>query len=164
MRTYEPTALLDAGLVRFDGEDVEFAHALFRDAIYESTLKSKRRELHRAAAAWFSTIDAALYADHLAAAEDEGAAGAYLSAAATEQAALRFERALTLAAKAAALAREPAMLHQTSIALGELLLQLGRTHDALAAYREALDFSIDQSEHARALGRRRLGVAHHGSP
>jgi DNA-binding SARP family transcriptional activator/tetratricopeptide (TPR) repeat protein len=147
---YDPTPLLDAALIRFDGEDVEFAHALFRDAIYESTLKSKRRELHRAAAAWFASNDAALYADHLAAADDEGAAGAYVGAARAELSALRFERALALAAKAAARAREPTMLHQTSTLVGELQLQLGRTHDALAAYREALDFAIDQKEHGHA--------------
>lgn len=64
--TWEPTRLVDAALVRFDGEEIEFAHALFRDAIYESTLKSKRRELHCAAAECFVQADAALYADHLA--------------------------------------------------------------------------------------------------
>jgi DNA-binding SARP family transcriptional activator/tetratricopeptide (TPR) repeat protein len=147
---YEPAQLVHAGLVSFDGAEVEFAHSLFRDAIYESTLKSKRRELHHAAAEWFAKVDGSLYADHLAAADDERAAAAYVEAARSEQNALRFERALTLAAKAAALAREPAMLHRTSTLLGELLLQLGRTHDALAAYREALDFAIDQTEHGQA--------------
>ncbi len=147
---YEPTLIVNASLVRFDGVELEFSHALFRDAIYESTLRSKRRELHRIAAEWFSSSDVALYADHLAAAEDERAASAYVDAARAEQAALRFERALALTTKAVALAREPAMLHRTSTLLGELLLQLGRTHDALTAYREALDFAIDQSEHGQA--------------
>jgi tetratricopeptide (TPR) repeat protein len=36
------------------------------------------------------------------------------------------------------------------VLLGELLLHLGRTHDALAAYREALDFALDQSGHGAA--------------
>ena len=63
---------------------------------------------------------------------------------------MRFERALTLANKASALAREPMMLHKTSVLLGELLLQLGRTHDALTAYREALDFAIDQTGYGSA--------------
>lgn len=148
--SWEPTALLDAALVRFDGEEIEFAHALFRDAIYESTLRSKRRELHCAAAECFLDADAALHADHLAAAEEPAAAEAYARAARAEQQLLRFERALALASKASALAREPAMLHRTSVLLGELLLQLGRTHDALAAYREALDFALDQTEHGHA--------------
>jgi len=141
---YEPCNLFDAGLLRADEGDLHFAHALFRDAIYESTLKSRRKELHLRAAEWFASHDIALQADHLAAADHEGAAGAYADAARAEQAALRFERALTLAHKANALAREPILLHQTSCLLGELSLQLGRTHDALTAYREALDFAIDQ--------------------
>ncbi|MDY0065242.1 MAG: BTAD domain-containing putative transcriptional regulator [Steroidobacteraceae bacterium] len=147
---YEPAELVAAALARFDGVDIEFSHALFRDAIYESTLKSRRRELHRAAAELFAESDPALYADHLAAADDERAAAAYLDAAHVELTALRLERALALASKAAARAREPTMLHRTSAMLGELLLQLGRTHEALAAYREALDFAIDPREQGQA--------------
>jgi DNA-binding SARP family transcriptional activator/tetratricopeptide (TPR) repeat protein len=154
-RSYDANALSEAGLLRSDGADLQFAHALFRDAIYEATLKSRRRELHLHAAAWFRTRDIALHADHLAAADHDDAAAAYADAARAEQTALRFERALTLAGKANALAREPSLLHHTSCLLGELLLQLGRTHDALTAYREALDFAIDQADHGAA----HLGIA-----
>jgi DNA-binding SARP family transcriptional activator len=147
---YDPTPLSETALVRFDGADLEFVHALFRDAIYESTLKSQRREMHRTAAQWYAQGDRALRADHLAAAEDDRATGAYLEASMAEQAALRFERALGLVNKATALAREPILLHKSSLLLGELLLQLGRTHDALTAYREALDFAIDQAGHGSA--------------
>ncbi len=147
---YEPEKLLATTLVRSDGVELEFAHALFRDAIYESTLKSQRRSLHRIAADWFASRDLPLHAEHLAAADDENASAAYLKAAEAERAALRFENALTLANKASAVAREPIMLHKTSIVLGELLLHLGRTHDALAAYREALDFALDQNGHGTA--------------
>lgn len=147
---YDPTALTETALVRFNGSELEFAHALFRDAIYESTLKSQRREMHRTAAEWYAGGDQALRADHLAAADDERATSAYLEASLAEQSALRFERALGLVNKASALAREPLLLHRSSVLLGELLLQLGRTHDALTAYREALDFAIDQNGHGVA--------------
>lgn len=147
---YDPTALTETALVRFNGAELEFAHALFRDAIYESTLKSQRREMHRTAAEWYASGDQALRADHLAAAEDERATAAYIEASLAEQAALRFERALGLVNKASALAREPLLLHKSAALLGELLLQLGRTHDALTAYREALDFAIDQNGHGVA--------------
>ncbi len=147
---YDPTPLTETALVRCSAADIEFAHALFRDAIYESTLKSQRRELHRTAADWYAQGDQALRADHLAAADDERATAAYLEASLAEQAALRFERALGLVNKASALAREPILLHKSSALLGELLLQLGRTHDALTAYREALDFAIDQNGHGSA--------------
>ena len=147
---YDPTPLTETALVRCNGVDLEFVHALFRDAIYESTLKSQRRELHRTAAEWYGHGDPALRADHLAAADDERATAAYLEASIAEQSALRFERALGLVNKASALAREPILLHKSSVLLGELLLQLGRTHDALTAYREALDFAIDQRGHGSA--------------
>jgi DNA-binding SARP family transcriptional activator len=147
---FEPSALVDAALLRSDGVEIEFAHALFRDAIYESTLRSKRRELHDRAATWFAHKDSALHAEHLAAAEDERAAAAYVAAARDQQAALRFERALGLATKANAIAREPLMLHAISCLLGALLLELGRSHDALTAYREALDFALDSEGHGHA--------------
>jgi DNA-binding SARP family transcriptional activator len=148
--SYEPEKLIATSLVRSDGVELEFAHALFRDAIYESTLKSHRRALHRVAADWYATRDLSLHAEHLAAAEDDGAAEAYIKAAEAERTSLRYESALNLANKASAVAREPLTLHRTSVLLGELLLHLGRTHDALAAYREALDFAIDQNGHGAA--------------
>lgn len=149
-QSYEPDKLVATTLVRSDGVELEFAHALFRDAIYESTLKSQRRALHGMAADWFDSRDLSLHAEHLAAADDEGAAAAYIKAAEAERTSLRYESALNLANKASAVAREPIMLHRTSVLLGELLLHLGRTHDALAAYREALDFAIDQADHGAA--------------
>lgn len=148
---YEVSALTEAGLVLGSGNELQFAHALFRDAVYESTLKSQRRDWHKKAAGWFEQRDMALRADHLAAAQDEGAAAAYADAARAEQQAFKFERALGLATKAAALAHEPEMLHSTSALMGELLLLLGRTHDALAAYREALDFAVDPIGRGRGL-------------
>jgi DNA-binding SARP family transcriptional activator len=154
----EPTALLATGVLRAmaeGGNELQFTHALFRDAVYESLLKSTRRQWHHRAAALFETDDLALRADHLAAADDERAPAAYLSAAQGEHSAWHVERALGLAQKAKATAREPALLRQTNGLLGELLLQLGRTHDALAAYREALDFSHDHTDRGHAL----FGVA-----
>ena len=147
---YEPAALIAAALLRADADELEFSHALFRDAIHESTLRSRRRDLHRRAADWFAASDPALCAEHLAAADDPGTAAAFIVAARAEQDALRFERALTLANKANAHAREPLVLHQTSCLLGELLLLLGRTHDALTAYRESIDFSPDQAGQMQA--------------
>ena len=148
---YDPTPLIETALVRFDGVDMEFVHALFRDAIYESTLKSQRRELHRTAAEWYAHGDPALRADHLAAADDERATAAYLEASIAEQVGVALRASARRSSnKASALAREPIMLHKSSLLLGELLLQLGRTHDALTAYREALDFAIDQHGHGSA--------------
>ena len=56
-------------------------HALIRDAVYDSLLKGRRRELHRRAAAWFDGRDPVLHAEHLDRAEDPEAPRAYLAAA-----------------------------------------------------------------------------------
>ena len=85
--------LVAADLVRPDGSDFLFAHALIQEAVYASTLKSRRRELHRAAARWFGDDEPVLQAEHLDRAEDAAAAPAFLRAAAQEAARLRFENA-----------------------------------------------------------------------
>lgn len=78
---YEPDGLLETGLMHQEGDELEFAHALFRDAVYQSMVRSERRELHALAAEWFQGRELFLYAEHLAGAEDAGAAAAYLEAA-----------------------------------------------------------------------------------
>src|SRR5271169_5934378 len=58
-----------------------FTHALIRDAIYDTLLRSRRRELHRRAAEWHADRDPVLCAEHLDRAEDPEAARGYLAAA-----------------------------------------------------------------------------------
>ena len=56
-----------AGLgVAVEGDECRFAHALIRDAVYESLLGSTRREFHRRAASWYDGRDCGLLAEHLA--------------------------------------------------------------------------------------------------
>ena len=49
---FEARALVDHFLLRPDGDDLEFSHALIRDGAYGSLLHARRRELHVAAAQW----------------------------------------------------------------------------------------------------------------
>ena len=49
-----------------------FAHALIRDAIYDTLVRSRRRELHRRAADWYAERDPVLRAEHLERAEEPG--------------------------------------------------------------------------------------------
>ena len=54
-RGYAPDDLVAHLLVRPQAEgSYLFAHALIRDAVYDGLLRSRRRELHRRAAAWFA--------------------------------------------------------------------------------------------------------------
>ena len=67
---YDCAALVERFLVRPAGDDFLFSHALIRDAVYDTLLKARRRELHRRAAAWFAERDLTLHAEHLDRAED----------------------------------------------------------------------------------------------
>ena len=142
--------LVDAGLLELTDREASFTHALFRDAIYGSLLGSVRRELHTRAAHWYAGRDPGVQAGHLAEAGDPSAAAAFLAAAATEAESLRYERALEHARKARELARQPADLALACTVLGELLTRTGHTHDAIAAFREAIDLAPERELGARA--------------
>ena len=138
------------GLLASDGSECAFSHALIRTAVLESLLRSTRRDLHRRASLWFEGRDPALHADHLAGAEDPRAAAAYLEAAAREQAACRFDRAEQLVARSSEIATEGCDHCAASALLGEIKLAKGRTEDAVAAFRVAIDLAATNAERARA--------------
>ena len=72
--TGTPDRLVDAGLLVIEGGEIAFAHALMREAVYGSLLKSRRRELHARAAGWYRGAGRRLRAGHLAEAGDGAAA------------------------------------------------------------------------------------------
>src|SRR4030088_66157 len=78
---YVCTRLIEQDLVRSDGDDFLFSHALVQEAVYSSLLTSNRRELHRRAAACFTESVPVGLAVSLGGASDPGAPRAYLSAA-----------------------------------------------------------------------------------
>src|SRR5215208_689222 len=94
--------------VRPQGDHFLFAHALLPEGVYDTLLRSPRRELHRRAADWFRSRDLTLCAEHLDRADDGGAPRAYLEAARAQAAEYRSERALRLVDRGLALARERA--------------------------------------------------------
>jgi class 3 adenylate cyclase/tetratricopeptide (TPR) repeat protein len=130
-------------LIRPDGEDFLFAHALVRDGVYSSLLKSRRRDLHKQAAGWFTERDPVLSAQHLDRAEDPSAAKAYLEAAQAQQAAYRFDAAMNLAQRGLALATDGADSHALTCLLGELHYELGALGPSIEAFERALDLARD---------------------
>ena len=78
---YDCAGLAQRFLVRPVGDGFLFAHALIRDAVYDSLLRVRRRSFHRRAAEWFEERDLILRAEHLDRAEDPAAPRAYLEAA-----------------------------------------------------------------------------------
>ncbi|MES3014668.1 MAG: adenylate/guanylate cyclase domain-containing protein [Pseudomonadota bacterium] len=147
--------LVAADLVRPDGADFLFAHALIQEAVYASILKSRRRELHRAAADWFGHDDAILHAEHLDRAEDPAAIAAYLHAAAQEAARLRFESALRLADRGGVLACGVAGGNvragcELALLRGEVLLEVGRSNESIEAFQSALALAADDLQRCRS--------------
>jgi class 3 adenylate cyclase/tetratricopeptide (TPR) repeat protein len=153
--------LVAADLVRPDGGDFLFAHALIQEAVYASTLKSRRRELHRAAAAWFGESEAVLQAEHLDRAEDPGAAQACWRAARTEAARHRFESALRFAERGGAIALQGGGADAADIGCelallrGELLRELGHSSESIAAYQAARELAVHDRQRCRAA----MGIA-----
>ena len=152
---YDCVALVERFLVRPAGDDFLFSHALIRDAVYDTLLKARRRELHRRAAAWFAERDLTLHAEHLDRAEDPGAAPAYLTAAREQAREYRYEQALALADRGLVLSAGATERFALTCLRGELLEHLGAMPESLRAHQAALAAAPDDAARCRAL----LGIA-----
>jgi class 3 adenylate cyclase/tetratricopeptide (TPR) repeat protein len=148
--TYDCNALMAHALVRPQGEEFLFAHALIRDAVYATLLKRRRRSLHRQAAEWFAGRDPILYAEHLDRAESPEAPQAYLAAARTQAALYSYERALALVERGLVFLRDPASTFMLKCYRGEILRDLGRTREARVALEAALAAAQDDRERYQA--------------
>jgi predicted ATPase len=78
--TYVCSGLIEHYLVRPEGDNYLFAHALIHEGVYSSMLRARRQELHGRAAAWFADQDLVLRAFHLDRGSVPNAVASYLSA------------------------------------------------------------------------------------
>jgi class 3 adenylate cyclase/tetratricopeptide (TPR) repeat protein len=152
---YDCVALVAHNLVRPEGEDYMFAHALIREGAYSSLLQAGRRTLHRRAADWFAGRDPVLHAEHLERAADPGAAAAYRLAAEAQAVAYHYARALDLIERGLASSPDPAEAPRLICLKGDLLLDGGDAVAADAAHREARDRADDDLLRCRA----EIGIA-----
>lgn len=148
--SYGCAGLVQRQLVRPEGDDFLFAHALVQEGVYDSLLKARRQDLHRDAAAWYEKRDAILHAEHLDRANDPAAAKAYLDAAKARHAAFDFETALRLADRGIALAGDPATRCETICLRGDALRNMGATSDSIVAFEQALEAAADDVHRCRA--------------
>jgi DNA-binding SARP family transcriptional activator len=144
-------AMVEKGLVRPEGQGYIFNHALIHEAVYASLLRSRRQDLHLRAAAWFAARDPVLHAQHLDAADNAGAAGAYLRAAQAGADRHQYEHALGLAERALELAPEPWARLALSCLRAEMLRELGRTEASVQAFEAAVPLAEDPRQRTRAL-------------
>jgi len=148
-RKQDCRGLLEHFLVRPEGDGFLFGHALIRDGAYAALLKSRRRQLHGRAAQWYQERDLAASAEHLERAEDPGAPDAYLAAGIGEARRYRYEQALGLIDRGAGLAHSDLQRHSLGASRAGLLLELGRGHEALEAWRDALAIAPDDAARCR---------------
>lgn len=152
---YQCDNLVQHFLIRPDGDDYLFSHALIQEATYRSLLNRRKHTLHALAADWFADRDKVLHAEHLERAQSLLAAQAYLAAAQEQAAAYHRDTALALAQRGQAIATEVQVRWGLTMLQAELLLELGRSQDAIVLFLEA------EATAANSVGRCRaaLGVA-----
>jgi len=142
--------LMEHLLVRQQGEDFSFAHALIRDGVYSSLLHARRRDLHKAAADWFTDRDQTLRAQHLDRAEDPSAADAYADASRSHAELFHFEKALALVGRGREIAELPETRYRLFMLEGECLRETGRPADSIDVYQQALNATDDDTNRCRA--------------
>jgi class 3 adenylate cyclase/tetratricopeptide (TPR) repeat protein len=147
---YDCDTLIRNVLLRPTQDGLLFAHALVRDGVYGSLTNTRKRELHRAAAAIF-VDDQVLRAEHLDRAGDPEAARAYLAAAREQAILFRQDQAIALAARGLALAVEARDTLELAMLVGDLQRDAGRGTEAREAYVQALAVAGDDASRYRAL-------------
>ncbi|ODT22165.1 MAG: hypothetical protein ABS35_15530 [Kaistia sp. SCN 65-12] len=154
IEVYDERPLIDASLIRAHNNIYLFAHALIRDAVLRTMLRDDLRVQHRRAAEWFRPMDALRHAEHLAAANDEGAAAAFLAAARDALAVHRKDAALELAERGLALAAQDAVRGDLLRLKGDMLRDLGRATDAIVAFEAASAIALTPVDQCRS----RIGI------
>jgi predicted ATPase len=145
------TALIERHLVRADGDDYLFTHALVQEGVYNSLLKGRRTELHLNAAAWYGKTDPVLRAEHLDRAGDAAAVTAYCEAARAKIATFHFETALRVLNRGIELAADLSTKSEILCLRGETLRNLGATTESIQAFEMALESASDDVRRCQAL-------------
>lgn len=100
-------------------------------------MRSQRCALHLRAAQWYAGRDPSLHAEQLEAAQDSGAAQAYLHAAKSESEHGRLERALRRSLRGLAIVKEPRTRHALLCRVGDAQRNLGKLEACLSAHEKA---------------------------
>jgi class 3 adenylate cyclase/tetratricopeptide (TPR) repeat protein len=148
---YRCDGLITTDLVRPEAGDYLFAHALIQEGVYSSLLNTRKRELHSRAALLYRDQEPALYAEHLDRAQDPGAAHAYLIGAQSEAQRFRYDIALRLLHRGLEVAQDGENRYAMTMLRGDLLRELARTEESIAAFEQALQAAVNDEQRCRAL-------------
>ena len=148
---YRCAGLLKHHLIRPEGDNYLFAHALIQEGVYSSLLKATRCKFHARVANWFSDHDPILYAQHLDRAEDKNAPQAYLEAAEAQTALYHYERAQQLVARGLEIAQDDMTKFSLMRFSGELFLDMGQGAASVNVFRKALASAINEVQTCHAM-------------
>jgi len=152
---YYCNGLIENQLIRPDDNDYLFVHALVREGIYDSLLKSKARKLHQTAAQWFSEKDLELCAEHFRCAEDPKAPKAYLNAAEDQVKKYNYARALSLVEQGLKLPQhkggDTSVNEELMCCKAQILLEMGHNEESVGIFKKALALCTEAPEQVRAM-------------
>lgn len=148
---YDFRPLVDQFLLRRQGDDMVFSHALIRDGAYGSMLHVRRRQLHQLAAEWVLADDVLLAAEHFERAEDPRAVSAYLTASEAQARQYHTTEALALVERALKLPDQAGQGFALALARARLLLAIGHASPAVEASERAIELAQSGAERALAL-------------
>ena len=152
---YSCDRLIENQLVRPDDNDYLFVHALVREGVYASLLKSSGRKLHQTAALWFAKKDLELSAEHFRCAEDKRAPQAYLNAAQAQVKKYNYSRALNLVEQGLKLLGGPddekTVKEELMCCKGQILLDMGDNEQSVKIFKQALALCAEESQQVRAM-------------
>jgi len=141
IENYDCGELINRQLIKPDGDQFLFAHALVQEGVYNSLIAPKRKILHRRAADYFAQQDLLLAAQHLDRGEDPNASAAYLAAATSHALLYRFESSASLTKRGIELCNDDATLCSLLCVRGESLTHMGDTKAAIDSFTMALSKS-----------------------
>jgi tetratricopeptide (TPR) repeat protein len=146
-----PTQLVQRNLLRPQGEEYLFAHALIREAVNASLLSATRKGLHSRAAAWYADRDLSLHAEHLALAGEVEAAAAFLTAASEKLRKFHYQVALALIRRSVEIAQTSDQKAKLFLLEGDTYLDLGQMVEAERSYELVLSLVSVPLDRCRAL-------------
>ncbi|MCA0873991.1 AAA family ATPase [Seohaeicola saemankumensis] len=147
---FDLSRLYRSAMVRENGSEMIFAHALIRDGSYETLFKSERAMLHERAAKWYVDRDSTLRAQHLDRAGSPEAAGAYLDAIKKLIQSYQFHEVEPLLNRALELPCSASDRFDLLCARSETARLQGQSEKALADFAEAATFAETDGQIFRA--------------
>jgi len=148
---YDCSNLVARGLIKPNGSQFLFHHALIMDGIYTIQLPSQRRSLHLLAADWYNDKDPLLYAKHLDKAESENAANAYLDAAKHLMKLYQYDSAEKMVCRGLEIASKAEDIFDLSICHADCLREQGQTQASLETFIAAEQQAISPKQQCQAL-------------